>query len=134
MHQQFAGPECVVIGNVPVGVRTDMYVEQKGFTILDEPVGVFEIGLAFADGLDLGSAQDYAGLDLIVQEVIEARAAIERGIPLAAGDGVARPGRFGRRLSGWDDGMTGLARHGETSSNLNLSTGSADNLCTVELC
>jgi hypothetical protein len=34
-----------------------MHVEQKRFAVLDEAVGVFEVGLALADGLDLGAAQ-----------------------------------------------------------------------------
>src|SRR5579859_695454 len=134
MHQQLPGPQCVVIRNVSMRIRTDMYVEQKSLAILDEPVGVFEVGLAFADRLDLGSAQDYARLDFIVQEVVVSGAAVVRGVPLAAGDGVARLGRFGGRLGGGNDSMTGLARHGETSSNLNLSTGSVDNLRGLELC
>jgi hypothetical protein len=38
-----------------------MHVEQKRLAILDEAVGVLQVGLALADGLDLGPAQRHAG-------------------------------------------------------------------------
>ena len=81
-----------------------MYVEQKSLAVLDQAVGVFEVGLALADGFDFGSAQRDAGFDLFDEEVVVAGAAIVSGVALAAGDGVARLGSFGGRLRGGDDG------------------------------
>ena len=85
-----------------------MQVEQKRLAVLDEAVGVFEVGLALADGFDLGPAQGHAGLELLQQKVVVAGDAIVRSVPLAAGHRVAGPGRLlragGRRLvqsRGW---------------------------------
>ena len=92
-----------------------MNVEQKRLAILDEPVGILEVGFAFADGLDLGSAQGHAGFELLQQEVIMAGGTILGGVSFAGGHGVARP----RRLCGagavrLNNHVAGLAGHGAT--------------------
>ena len=124
MHEQFAGPECVVVLDVSVGVGTDMNVEQEGFAVLDEPVGIFEVGLAFADGFDLGAAEDDAGLDFVVEEVVEAGAAVEGGVAFAGGNGIAGAGGLaGGGLVFGGDGVAVLAGHGDASLQLNVSIG-----------
>ena len=89
MQQQLAGAGLVVVGDVAVGVRSDMKIEQKGFAVLDQAVGVFEVGFALADGFDLRPAQADAGLELLQQEVVMAGRAVVRRVALAAGDGIA---------------------------------------------
>jgi len=69
--------------------RADVGVEQEGLAVLEESVGVFEIGFAFADGLDLGTAEGDATLEAVGEEVIEAGGTVESGVALAGGDGVA---------------------------------------------
>ena len=89
-----------------------MHVEQKRLAVLDEAVGVLEIGLALADGLDLGSAQGDAGLEFLQQKVIMAGDPVVRGVALAGSHGVARPRRFRRAGAvGLNDHVAGLARH-----------------------
>src|SRR5579863_7604982 len=106
-----------------MGIRTDMHVEQKRLAVLDEAIGVLQVRLAFADRLDLGSAQGDAGLELLQEKVVVAGRAVVRGVPLAAGHRVARLGGLaGSRSLGLDDDVTALARHGEASSNLHPST------------
>ena len=64
-------------------------LRRKALAVFEQAVGVFEVGLAFADGLDLGAAQGDAGLEAVGEEVVEAGGAVEGGVALAGGDGVA---------------------------------------------
>ncbi len=135
MQQQFARAGGVVIGDISVRVRTDMDVEQKRLAILDEAVGILQVGLALADGLDLGAAQRNAGLKFFQQKVVVAGGAIMRGVPLAAGHGVARlRGLFGAGRIFGDNLMAGLARHREASSNLHPSIGGGFTPMVAGLC
>src|ERR1700731_2503873 len=88
----------------------DMGVQQETLAVFEQTVGVLEVGFALTDGLDLGPAQRYAGLELVGEEVVEAGGAVECGVSLARGDGVAvlllhprlggvRDGRIGERAS-----------------------------------
>jgi len=124
MQQQFSGSGFVVIRYISVGVRTDMQVEQKGLAVFDEAVGILEVGVALADGLDLGSAEGDAGFELLHQEVVVACHSIVGRVSLAAGHGVAGAHRL-LRAGVWvlHDDVAGLAGHGRASSNLNGSTG-----------
>ena len=45
VHQQFSCAGFVVIGNISVRIGADMQVQQEGFIVLDEAVGVLEIRL-----------------------------------------------------------------------------------------
>jgi hypothetical protein len=72
-----------------------MRVEKEGFPILNEAVGVFQIGFALADGLDLGAAEGDSGLVFLEEEVVVPSGAIDGRIAGPGGDGVARP-LFGR--------------------------------------
>jgi hypothetical protein len=70
-------------------VGSDVGIEEKEFAVLYEAIGVLEIGLAGADGLDLGSAKGDAGFIAVEEEKIMPCGAIDAGIALAAGDRVA---------------------------------------------
>src|ERR1700678_3092402 len=99
-----------------MGVGPDMHVEQESLGILDQPVGVFQVGLALPYGLDFGPAQSYASLNLLHQKVVVARAPVMRGIALSAGHRIAGLlGFISRRFVGGNDHMTGLARHRKDS-------------------
>ena len=89
VQQQLAGAERVVVHGVAVGERADVGVQEEAFAVFEQAVGVLEVGLAFADGLDLGAAEGDAGLELVGEEVIVAGGAVEGGVALAGGDGVA---------------------------------------------
>jgi len=84
--------------------------------ILEEPVGVFEVGLSFADRLDLCAAQRDACLKAISKEVVEARRTVEGGIPVTGSHRIAvllldyRLGRVGYGRIGK------IARHDDLSS------------------
>ena len=89
VEEQFAGSEGVVVHGVAVGEGADVGVEEEALAVFEEAVGVLEVGFAFADGLDLGAAKGDSGLEFVGEEVIEAGRAVEGGVALAGGDGVA---------------------------------------------
>ena len=112
-----------------------MHVEQKRFAVLDEAVGIFQIGLALADGLNLGPAQRHSSLKFLKEKVIVAGDAIVRGVPLATGYGVARPHwLFGAGRVLGNNLMAGLARRRKASSNLHPSIGDRFARIAVGLC
>src|SRR5271157_1199532 len=63
VNQKFAGAQGGMVGGVAVVIGPNMAVEEPEFAVLDEAVGVLEIGLAAADGFDLGSGQRDPGLE-----------------------------------------------------------------------
>ena len=95
-------------------------VEQEGFAVLEQAVGVFEVGFAFADAFDLGAAEGDAGFELVGEEVVEAGRAVEGGVAAAGGYGVAvlglgrglwlrrGRGRVGERACHWRNAEAGL--------------------------
>ena len=89
MQKEFSRPERIVIAGIAVGIRPDMGIQQEGLAIFDDSVGVLQVGLTFADGLDLGAAQGDAALEAVEQEVIVAGGAVDGGIALAGGDRIA---------------------------------------------
>ena len=101
-----------MIGNISVRIRPDVYIQEKGFAVLDEAVGVLEVRIALADGFDFSAAEGDAGLEALEEEVIVTGAAVLGGIALAGGERVARAGDFCRerlcRPAGWY-GWTGGA-------------------------
>ena len=111
MEQELAGAQRVVVHGVAVGERSDVGVEQEALAVLEQSVGVLEVGLAFADGLDLGAAQDDSGLVLVEQRVVVAGGAIVGSVAHAGGDGIAVL-RLGRGL-----GLGGDSRVGEGSGH-----------------
>ena len=86
-----------MIVEVAVGVRTNMRVEQEGFAILDQTIGVAQIGLAFADALDLGPAQGHSRLVAVEQKVVVTGSPVVGSVAGAGSDRVAWLG-FGREL------------------------------------
>ena len=102
-----------------------MQIQQKSLAVLDQPVGVFEVGLALADRFHLGPAQRHAGFHLFQQKVVVARRPVMRRVALAAGHSVARLGRLlgAGGILFWSNLVTGLAGHGRASLNLHRSTG-----------
>jgi len=76
VQKELAGAQGFMIHGVAVGERADVGVQEEALAVLEETVGVFEIGLAFADGLDLGSSQGDSGLEAVGEEVVEAGGAI----------------------------------------------------------
>jgi hypothetical protein len=112
-----------------------MHIEQKRLTVLDQAVGVLEVGLPLADGLDLGSAKGHAGFKFFEEKVVVAGHSIVRGVPRSAGHRIAGLGRFlgtGRILG--NDDVAGLASHREATSNLHPSIGAGFNSFPARLC
>ena len=102
MHEQTAGAQSFVVHGVAVGEGADVGVEQEALAILEQTVGVLEVGFTLADGFDLGAAEGDAGLELVGEEVVEAGGAILGGVALAGGDGIAV-----LLLDGWLGGVGG---------------------------
>src|ERR1700721_35172 len=101
-----------------------MYIEQEGFSVLNQPIGVFQIGFPFADGFDLSAAESHTGLEFFKEEVVVAGGTILSSIAFAGSHGIAgthgllRPGAF---LG--SDCVAGLAGHAKDSSNFHRSIG-----------
>ncbi len=106
MEQELAGAQGFVVHGVAVGEGADVGVEEEALAVLEQAVGVLEVGFAFADGFDLGAAEGDAALEAVGEEVVVAGGAVEGGVALAGGDGVAvlllcRRAWAGRGRSGW---------------------------------
>src|SRR5258708_33513235 len=116
-------------------IRSNMYVEQKRLAVLDQAIGVLQIGLALADGLDLGATEGHAGLKPVQQKVVMAGGSVLRSVPLARGDRGAGPNRLLRpgtvRLY---DNVAGLASHPGKTSNFHRSIGKANPHIADGLC
>ena len=100
VQQKLAGAQGLVVHGVAVGEGSDVGVEQEAFAVLQQAIGVLEVGIAFADRLDLCSAQRHSGLELVGEGVVVAGGAVEGGVALAGGDRVAvllADGGFGLR-------------------------------------
>ena len=98
MQEQSTGARGIVVHQISVGEGTNMRVQQKSLTVFEQTVGIFEIGLAFADRFDLGSMKGNAALELVQQKVVMACRPIDGGIAVADGNRIARPGGlFGGR-------------------------------------
>src|SRR5215472_18416567 len=69
-----------------------MHIQQKGFTVLDQTIGVLQIRLSFADRLHFGTTQGDASLELLQKEVIVAGSPVVGCIALAGSHGIAGPG------------------------------------------
>src|ERR1700753_1793032 len=95
-----------MVGGIAVGIGTDMSIQQKSFAVFDEPVGVFEIRLAFTDGLYFGTPERHTCLESIQQGVIVGCDPVYRRIPLTGRNGVPGLG-FLRGCSGGLNALTG---------------------------
>jgi len=85
VEEEFASAKRVVVHRVAVGEGADVGVEEEGFAVFEEAIGVFEVGFAFADGFDFGAAQGDAGFDAVGEEVVEAGGTVEGGVACAGG-------------------------------------------------
>ena len=95
-----------MIGRVAVVIGADVAVEEPEFAVLDNAVGVLEIGCAATDRLYLGPGEHDAGLKFFKQEIVVARVPVYSGILFARGGGLAArillrtgPGLVGSLLS-----------------------------------
>src|ERR1700690_557009 len=105
-------------------VGADMNVEQKRLAVLDEAVGVLQVGFALADRFDFSSAEGDAGFDFFKEKVVMAGGPVLRGVSFSRGHGVARTRRFlGSGTVGLNDHVAGLARHWGGSLSLHPSIG-----------
>ena len=105
VDQQLAGAQGGMVEDVAVVVGSDVAVEQPEFAILEQPVGVFEVGLSGADRFDLGPGQGDSGLEFLQQEVVMGGDPVDGGIALA-GRGRVAAGIF-LRTSAWSDVRAG---------------------------
>src|SRR4051794_26732333 len=78
MQQQLARPLRLVIEAVGLQIFRDVGVDQPDLAALGIGVGFRDRGLAVADRLDLGAGQRDAGLDRVVDRIVEPRLAILR--------------------------------------------------------
>src|SRR6266568_951297 len=116
-------------------IRPNMNIEQKCLAVLDEAVGVSQIGIALADGLDLGPPQCHAGLELLQKEVVMAGSTVLRGISFPGGDRVARLSWLLRpRPVRLYDNVACLSGHRSASLNFHPSIGAANPHIVVGLC
>jgi len=85
MQQQLAGP-CRVGDLVGAGgvERHDMAAQQPRLAVLDQDIGIGQLGLAGAQALDLPAGQHQARLEGLVDVVLEARLLVQ-GDDVAAG-------------------------------------------------
>src|SRR6478672_4616536 len=114
MKQQLSGTKGIVIGDISVRIGADMDIQQEGLSIADDSIGIPEIGLALADGFDLGAAQGNSSFELFQQKIVVTGGAIDGSITRPSGDRVSRLG-FLRNVLG---GMAGLAWHTVRASML----------------
>jgi hypothetical protein len=64
-------------------------VEEPEFAVLDEAVGVLEIGLAGSNGLYFGSGENDSGLEFFEQEIVVTRVPVYSGILFSGSGGLA---------------------------------------------
>ena len=76
VEKEFPRPVGIVVGICHKGIFRDMGMMEDRDALVDAHVGIVYLGHSVADGLDLGSTQDNAGLDCIIDKVIPASAGI----------------------------------------------------------
>src|SRR5262249_5567470 len=107
VDKQLTGPERGVVEDVAVIVGTDVSIQKPELAVLDQTVGILEVGLASPDGFHLRPSQNDAGLKFFEQEVVMRRDPINGGVSLPGGS------RIPTRIFLWIRlGLMGLrARH-----------------------
>jgi hypothetical protein len=78
-----------MVEDVAVIVGADVGIEEPEFAVLEEAVGVLEVGVAGTDGLDLGASEDDARLKFFKQEVVMRSDPIDGSVSFAGGGRVA---------------------------------------------
>src|SRR5215469_10859086 len=69
-----------MIHRVAMRERPNMRIQQKALAVLQETVGILQVGLTLADRLHLGAAQRQSRFKTVSQEVVVARRAVYRRI------------------------------------------------------
>lgn len=111
MEQKLTSPGLFMVHGVAMRERTDVRVEQEGFAVFDQAVGVFELGLAFTNAFDLSAAQSDARFIPVKEEVVVGGRAVDGSVAAAHGDGVAR------QSFAWWTGLRGCAGLGHKRSD-----------------
>jgi hypothetical protein len=88
VQQKFAGAQRLVVHGIAVGKRADVGVEQEALSVLEQAVGVLEVGLAFANRLNFGAAEGDAGFVFVEEGVVIAGGAIVGRVAHSGGDRV----------------------------------------------
>ena len=70
-------------------IRSDMRIEQKGLVVLNQSVGVFQVGFPLADRLYFGPAQRHACFKFLQKKIIVPRRAVHGRIALAGRNRIA---------------------------------------------
>src|SRR5208337_852489 len=78
-----------MIGKVAVVIGADVAVEEPEFAVLDNAVGVLEIGGAATDRLHFGSGENHPGLEFFEQEIVVTRVPVYSGVLFAGSGGLA---------------------------------------------
>ena len=77
MQQKLARAQGIMVHGIAVRERTDVGVQKKTFAIFEQPIGVFQVCLTLAYGLDLRSAQGDSSFESIGEKVVEGSRSIE---------------------------------------------------------
>jgi hypothetical protein len=78
MEQQFATARRLVIGVTATLVRLDMGIQEEHFAVANDTVRVGNARFAAPERLDLGPAQNDAGLERLEEVIVESRALVPR--------------------------------------------------------
>jgi hypothetical protein len=78
VEQQLARAIGLVVGVSAAFVRRDVEVEEVGLAVLDDAVGVGDVGASVAEGFDLGAGKDEPRLKCFEDVVVETRALVAR--------------------------------------------------------
>ena len=111
VQEELSRPERIVVAGIAVGIWPNMGIQQEGLAIFNDSVGILQVSLTFADGFDFSATQGDAAFEAVEEEVIVTGGAVDGGIALSGGEGIAGL-LFG---GGRSDRMCGLPRHGRES-------------------
>ena len=88
-------------------IGANVRVQQIRFAVFNDSVSIFEIGFAFANGLDFRASERDPGFEFVQQKVVVSCGAVYRSISLTGGDWLSRL----RFLSRWMSGLIQLPGH-----------------------
>src|SRR5271165_3299040 len=89
VDEQLAGAQRRVVENVAMVVGSDVAVKQPKFAVLQQSVGVFQVGLSGPDRFDFGSGQGNPGLEFLQKEIVVGCDPVDGGIALSGCGGIA---------------------------------------------
>ena len=70
MQQKLALAQRINVENIALLVGADVHAFDEGFVVLDENIGILEIGVAGAHGFDFGAFEGDAGFQCFKDEII----------------------------------------------------------------